>query len=108
MREISQLGEVLAEAFRYKAGLAMFLPMDQEWGEHTPAVVDDIDELEDPDRGVVSVGDHEYAYALGMDAVQSIVRNAQMQLSTATRQHLLEAFLFYYDNDAFIEFEVGQ
>jgi hypothetical protein len=47
----------------------------------------------------------EFRYAVEMSVVQDIVANAEGQLRRANPSQLLQAFLFYYDHDAFIDFE---
>lgn len=43
-------------------------------------------------------------YVMFMDAVHDVVANARRQRPDAPVEALLEALLFYYDNDAFIVF----
>lgn len=43
--------------------------------------------------------------ALRLADVEDIVANARAQKPAASEAELLEAFLYYYDNDAFITFE---
>ena len=41
---------------------------------------------------------------IGIQAVQQVVDNARQQLQNCSVEQLFDAFLYYYDNDAFIEF----
>jgi hypothetical protein len=42
--------------------------------------------------------------ALDAASIEDIISNAEQQLAKPTLENLLEAFLFYMENDAFIEF----
>ena len=42
-------------------------------------------------------------YALNIQTVQAIVKNVEQQNHYLTDDDLVEAFLYYYDNDAYIE-----
>jgi hypothetical protein len=44
------------------------------------------------------------SYALGIAAVQDVVENAREQNVNVSLAQLLQAFLFYYDHDAFMTF----
>lgn len=41
-------------------------------------------------------------YVLSMQMIQSIVKSAKEQRTEVSEEDLVEAFLFYYDNDAYI------
>jgi len=97
------LREVLEDLDRYSVSSTLFLPQDEGWTLDTPAIVTDIDEIDDPDGGALSVEGRMFDYALGIDAVSAIVKNVRAQDVDADATALLEAFLFYYDHDAFIE-----
>jgi hypothetical protein len=43
-------------------------------------------------------------YTLSIQDIQGIVENAYEQKSNCDVKDLIEAFLYYFDNDAFIEF----
>ena len=44
-------------------------------------------------------------HALDIQTIQGIVYNAKEQKEQITVDELVEAYLFYFNNDAFIEFE---
>ena len=46
-------------------------------------------------------------YALNIQTVQAIVKNVEQQNHYFTDDDLVEAFLYYYDNDAYIEIKNG-
>ena len=41
---------------------------------------------------------------IGIQAIQQVVDNARQQLQNCSVEQLFDAFLYYYDNDDFIEF----
>ena len=45
------------------------------------------------------------SYALDVQLIQAIVQNISEQKKDVTDEDLLEAFVYYYDNDAYIELE---
>ena len=46
--------------------------------------------------------DNNLMYVLSMQMIQSIVKIAKEQRTEVSEEDLVEAFLFYYDNDAYI------
>lgn len=99
-RELIQLGDVLANPDQYDPGDSLYLPMDEVWGLETRCEVmassESEERLENCSNGL--------SYAIQMEGVQGVVANAREQLAAPAMLQLLEAFLFYCDRDAFIEF----
>ena len=60
--------------------------------------------LDGPDQHPLAV-EHGLRCSIGANEVIDIAINARDQLPTATIEQLLEAFLIYYDNDAFVDFQ---
>ncbi len=101
MNELTNLGELLSQQTRYSSGGFVYLPMDEVWQLPTECAVlsqSDIDEV--PGFAL----QHGLSYALETASVHDIVSNARAQIKEPTLGQLLEAFLFYYDHDAFITF----
>jgi hypothetical protein len=63
--------------------------------------------LEDePEAGMPDIAkEKDLMEALSVGQVQEIVANAKSQNANVSDERLLEAFLYYYDNDAFITFK---
>lgn len=110
--QITTLGQVIQTADNIDCEHSLYLPFDQKWGLETKALTVLLDssgggpeETEDdhPPEAAIREG---LARAIGMDAVQDVVANLRQQMNEPTPVQLLEAFLFYYDNDAFIELAV--
>lgn len=82
---------------------SVFLPRGQSWNLDSPCVVWDADDLEDGhDVPAVAVRNG-MEYVLGISALQDVVANARMQ-KDCSLEDLFGAFIFYVQNDAFIEF----
>jgi hypothetical protein len=97
-----QLSDVLSNPTPYPGGLSLFILESQEWGLDTPCVMHGMNEIDDPDE-VAVVGGKRFQHALPIATIQEIVTNARMQVPNATPDTLLKAFLYYYDNDGFID-----
>jgi hypothetical protein len=99
--EIKTLRQILRNQDCLDPGDFLFLPFDEVWKLETRCAVlheSDVDGLPQAAK------DHGLGYAMGISAVQDVVWNAKAQDQSVTDSQLLEAFLFYYDHDAFIVF----
>ncbi len=97
--------EVLVNIDKYDWSYALFLPEDEEWEIQTKCVILDPDDVEDDaDEAPRYAINNNLIYALSIQDIQGIVENAYEQKSNCDVKDLLEAFLYYFDNDAFIEF----
>jgi len=97
------LGEVLASADKLAWSDALYLPVGTEWNLATAAVVWDPDDVDD-DSEIPDVAKKlEMRYVLPVSSVQDVVRNFHSQKDVASVEDLLRAFMFYFQNDAFIE-----
>jgi len=98
---ITTLGEVLGNDSRFNAEHFLYLPLDEVWQLGTKCAVlteSDVDGVPDLAQ------ENGLSYALGIAAIQDIVANAREQLSDPRLDQFLQAFLFYYDHDAFITY----
>ncbi|MBV9849130.1 MAG: hypothetical protein JO250_05515 [Armatimonadetes bacterium] len=102
--QIMKLSEVLLSAERLLWQLELFLPADRRWTEDTQGALLDTEDEEDPDNPEFAKA-HSLVCTLGMSQVQEIISNARQQELNADIGKLLRAFLFYYENDAFIDFD---
>ena len=99
-----KLGEVLAKSPSHPFGYALYLPHDEEWEVNTRCALIDPDDVESDDQeDPVTAAEAGLAYALDGGAVKGIYENVAQQRGLApTAEDLLVAFLYYYDNDAFV------
>jgi hypothetical protein len=98
------LGDFLRDADALNWRHALYLPPHGEWSEATPCAAIDPDECEAPEDDPPLAKKHGLRYAMGVSAVQDIVANALLQKPDADVGDLLDAFLFYYENDSFVSF----
>jgi hypothetical protein len=106
MEVLISLKDVLTDIDKYKWSDALFLPEDEVWELQSKCAVLDPDDVEDDaDDAPRFAMDNNLVYALSIQDVKGIVKNAYEQKSNCLEKDLLEAFLYYYDNDAFIDFD---
>lgn len=84
---------------------SLFLPKDEVWTLNTKCAVLNTDDLEEDEEEPQFASENNLIYALNIHTVQDIVNNAWEQRSNCLEEDLLKAFLYYYDNDAFITFD---
>ncbi|WP_066060011.1 DUF7716 domain-containing protein [Robertmurraya korlensis] len=88
----------------------LFLPKDKNWSLDSLCSIinwDAMDEEEIGDDGDTPIfaTDNNLIYVFDIATVQDIVDNAKQQLPEPTEAQLFEAFMYYFNNDAFISFE---
>jgi len=87
----------------------LFLPASVSWTLDSVCLIEESEEVppeleDDPNAGLPQAAkDNDLMYALSVTEVQDIVANARTQKSVVSDRELFEAFLYYYDNDAYIE-----
>jgi hypothetical protein len=102
---IQRLAEVLDRIETLPWGHAIYLDTQRPWTEESRVAVLDPNDVEDPD----SDDDPEFAvrhglkYALTVSITQDIVDNTKQQKVQPSVVDLLQAFNYYYEHDAFIE-----
>lgn len=97
--------EILSNADTFTWSDSLFLSIDDVWVLETEGLVWDPDDVEsDEDEVPKSAEENGYDCFLSIQTIQSIVRNAKQQRPDASLKLLLDAFLYYWDNDAFITF----
>ena len=97
------LFEILISIEEYKWSDALFLPEEEEWNKETLAMILDPDDVEsEEDDAPKEALDNGLMYVLDVQTIQGIVENYKVGHKDVTGDDLLEAFLYYYDNDAYI------
>lgn len=82
---------------------ALFLPEDETWSLDTQGAVIDPDDVEDDTDEVPEFAkENNLMYALDIQTIKGIIKNAYEQKTDCTDKDLIEAFLYYYDSDAFM------
>lgn len=105
-QQLINLSELLLSAEHLPWQSELFLPTGRVWTEDTKGAVLDTEDVEDPDNPPFAVT-YGLSCALGVSEIQDVVNNARQQDPNAGAAKLLQAFQFYHDNDAFIDFHVG-
>ena len=101
---LTTLGEVLSVADRLPLDADLFLPCDAVWAPDTRCAVEPVDRYAEEPAVPEVAARNGLARALQVAQVQDIVDNASQQRPGASVEELVEAFLFYYDRDAFMDF----
>jgi len=60
----------------------------------------EIDAFED------GLGHSDYGYLLNTDQIEDVIDNLKQQKAQPSEQELLEAIIFYYERDAFIDIDI--
>ncbi|MEQ8819592.1 MAG: hypothetical protein RLY93_05060 [Sumerlaeia bacterium] len=97
-----RLKEVLRNPGKFPWNYGLFMSFDTEWQLETECLVLDMAECDDELRHS-KAEDSGMQYVIGMDVVQSIALRLTNKDLMPDCQSLLGAFLYYYDNDAFME-----
>lgn len=88
----------------------LYLPKDGNWGPESDACVFESEEVPPEQELDSNAGIPEFARKRGLvqavpvTVLQDIVSNALLQKPGATNEDLLDAFHYYYQHDAFIEY----
>src|SRR4051794_16649868 len=112
---LKTLGDALRDVDAFDWKHAIYLPYSDawigsdgyiSWTASTPCAVLDPQESDSdkPDDAPPFAKEHGFHYALGISAVRDIVANARLQQPHVDTEDLVEAFMHYFDHDAFIVF----
>ena len=75
------------------------------WQLETKAIICDPDDVESEDDEIPKIAkEMGVPLSIGIQDIQQVIDNARQQVGDCSIEQLFEAFLYYYDNDAFIEF----
>jgi hypothetical protein len=105
-----KLKEVLRTIDTKPENAWLYLPSEGVWTLDSNSAVLESDEVppeleDEPDAGVPDFAKRNgLRQVLPVTTVQDIIANARTQRPNATLEEILEAFEFYHDNDACIEF----
>lgn len=90
--------------------LALYLPQSPSvWCADTEIIVEDPDNVDpdEPDSDPEVVREAGYRYVMTMQSVRSIVTFARQQRERVSDEALIESFLYYVQNDAYLSFQKG-
>jgi hypothetical protein len=109
MNETVPFKEVLRRIGSYSTECWVFLPEEDPWRVDSPCLVLKSDEVSPEEEDQPDAGVPEVAKQLGMMQaltvadVQDVIENCNDQLENASDEVLFEAFIYYYDNDSYID-----
>lgn len=103
LNKIIKFRNVLLYSEKFELSDALLLIRDNN-SECTVLDPDDVEN--DIDEEPKFAAENNMKYALSMQDLQGIVDNAYHQNPNCKENDLLQAFLFYYDHDAFITFDI--
>lgn len=101
--KIVTLADVLAAPSKFKGWLYL---EPEPWTPGTQGIFVEFDKDADPDDDDVPAWAEEQGWVetLDVNTIEEIVFNATSQLGKPSNEQLCEAFMFYFENDAFKEF----
>jgi hypothetical protein len=103
---MEELSTILRNINNYEWSYALYLPEDEIWIKESKGMVLDPDDVEeDNDEAPLAAMANGLIYALDIQTIQSIVINLREQKKDYSDSELMDAFLYYYDNDAYIVLE---
>lgn len=103
MERLLVMRDILNNIEEFKWSDALFLPEDEVWSLDTQGAIIDPDDVEDDSDEVPKFAkENNLMYALDIQTLKGIIRNASEQKTECTDKDFIKAFLYYYDNDAFI------
>ena len=104
------VGEVFANSEEECTNSWLYLPMEKPWSLDSKCLVLESEEVPPEEEDKPNAGIPQIAISMGMiqimpiTTVQDIIINAKEQSKTLSEKDFFEAFLYYYDNDAFMAF----
>lgn len=103
MRNVVNVRQILQAPEEHSGWL--YLP-ESQWTLDTQGIFaeydKDADPADDPRPEVAKING--WQEVLDSDSIEDIVANAKDQLDSLTLEQLFDAFVYYFENDAFIEF----
>lgn len=105
METLIKLSALLSNAMEYSWEDCLYLPNTEIWDLDSDCAILNLDDLADDEEDPEFAIKNNLKYALDIQQVQDIVANATDQNPKCSLNQLLEAFLFYYTNDAFLIFK---
>lgn len=101
---LTTLGKALSATTQLPLDADLFLPFDEVWGPDTRCTVEPLDRYAYEPAVPEVAARNGFGRVLQVAQLQDIVDNARQQRPVASAAELVEAFLFFYDRDAFIDF----
>lgn len=107
MEQLIKLSEIFLSVERLPWQWTLFLPAQRDWSVDTEGAVLDTGDEDDPNNPIFAQA-HGLVSVLSISALQDIVANARHQDPNIRVPRLMQAFEFYLDRDAFINFDIAR
>jgi hypothetical protein len=107
--KITTFKKVLENIEEYSCRCWVYMPSEDKWHIGSKSAVLENEEVppefeDGTDAGVPAIAKaNNLMQALPVSEIQDIVRNAKAQASDVSVEKLFEAFIYYYDNDSYIQ-----
>jgi hypothetical protein len=102
---LTTLGTVLLNANELPLDADLFLPFGEVWGPTTRCAVLPVDRYADEPVVPDLAAQNGLERALQVAQLQDVVDNARQQRACLSVEAIVAAFVFFYDRDAFINFD---
>lgn len=97
--QIYRLGDILTGSVELDPRMYFYMSMNEIWELETRCCMLDTSDI---DGNPEFAEQNNFEFVIEAAAIIDIIENLNMQIPRPTPGQLLDAFLFYYDNDAFI------
>lgn len=105
--KMNMFKDVLINIEKYSWKDDIFLPKNKsDWNLYSVCLVINIDELYDEEILKFTIP-NKLIHVMNVSTLQEIICNAYQQNNKCTVNDLFNAFLYYYDNAAFISFDMN-
>lgn len=99
------LSELLANVEQIDPTYELYMPKQEAWTLDTPCSVIGYEDYADAEEDPQYALENNLVYVFGIETVRSIVSNARLQKAEVSLKELYDAFIYYYDHDAFLILE---
>ena len=100
MKCFTALSDVLSQINELPWSEALYLPAHSRWSLNTRCVVANPDNLGE----VIVHNGQQFRYALNIQQIKDIYLNASAQQPNLDLEKFFQAFIYYYQHDAFLTF----
>lgn len=102
MERIIELKKLLLEAELFPWNEHVYMAKDGDWSLVSKCFLFDLNDLADDEEDPCFAKENNLRCVLSVADVQDIVLNMKQQKANCSVQELFDAFIYYFNNDAFI------
>lgn len=98
--------EILANIDKLEWSDSLFLPDTEKWSLETQGIIHDPDDIEcEEDEVPLIAKENNLFCSINIGTIQDIADNVKQQIPEYSIEQLFDAFVYYWDNDSFIDFD---